>query len=177
MYQFQQETLQWIERNDHELKIKTLNYWIIILSLFILSLFYANYLAYSMLGDYQEKEHKIEVLNDSVQKKSLKVVDSYIESLPFKNKTLIKKQYRIESSYLKSNLVRTNNNLFGIKNAGKRAQIGRKSKYNDYRHYDNWQMSVLDRLLYEVKYGTSLAGYAEDSRYFQKLQNIKLDLK
>jgi hypothetical protein len=174
MYEFQKETLQWIERNDHELKIKTLKYWIIILSLVILSLFYANYLAYSMLGDYQKKEHQMEVLADSVQKLNLKVVDSYIESLPFKNKTLIKKQYRIESSYLKSNLVKTNNNLFGIKNAGKRAQIGRKSKINDYRHYDNWQMSVLDRLLYEAKYGTSLSGYAEDVKYFQKLNDIKL---
>jgi hypothetical protein len=174
MYEFQKETLQWIERNDHELKIKTLNYWIIILSLVILSLFYANYMAYSMLGDYQKKEHKMEVLADSIEKMNLKTVDKYIESLPFKNKTLIKKQYRIESNYLKSNLVKTNNNLFGIKNAGKRAQIGRKSKYNDYRHYDNWQMSVLDRLLYEVKYGTSLAGYAEDVGYFKKLNDIKL---
>ena len=174
MYQFQKETLQFIEQNDCELKIKTLYYWIIILSLVILSLFYANYMAYSMLGDHQKKEHQMEVLAYSLEKMNLKTVDEYIESLPFKNKTLIKKQYRIESNYLKSNLVKTNNNLFGIKNAGKRAQIGRKSKYNDYRHYDNWQMSVLDRLLYEVKYGTSLAGYAEDSRYFQKLQNVKI---
>jgi hypothetical protein len=174
MYQFQPETLQWIERNDHELKIKTLNYWIIILSLVILSLFYANYMAYSMLGGYQKKEHQMEALADSVQKMNLKVVDSYIETLPFKNKNLIKKQYRLESNYLKSSLVNTNRNLFGIKNAGKRAQIGRKSKYNDYRHYDNWQMSVIDRLLYEVKYGTSLAGYAEDKSYFDKLNKIKI---
>ena len=174
MYEYNNESLTFIERNDHELKIKTLNYWIIILSLVILSLFYANYLAYSMLGDYQKKEHQMEVLADSVQKLNLKTVDSFIDKLPFKNKNLIKKQYRIESSYLKSNLVKTNNNLFGIKNAGKRTQIGRKSKINDYRHYDNWQMSVLDRLLYEVKYGTSLAGYAEDELYFQKLQNVKI---
>jgi tetrahydromethanopterin S-methyltransferase subunit F len=174
MYEYNNQSLTFIERNDHELKIKKLNYWIIILSLVILSLFYANYLAYSMLGEYQKKEHQMEVLVDSVQKMNLKTVDEYIESLPFKNKNLIKKQYRLESSYLKSSLVRTNMNLFGIKNASKRAQIGRKSKYNDYRHYDNWQMSVLDRLLYEVKYGTSLAGYAEDSLYFKKLQNVKI---
>jgi hypothetical protein len=174
MYEYNNESLTFIERNEHELKIKTLYYWIIILSLVILSLFYANYLAYSMLGDYQKKEHQMEALADTIEKMNLKTVDEYIESLPFKNKNLIKKQYRIESSYLKSNLVKTNNNLFGIKNAGKRAQIGRKSKYNDYRHYDNWQMSVLDRLLYEVKYGTSLAGYAEDSNYKHKLNNIKL---
>ena len=177
MYEYNNESLTFIERNDHELKIKTLYYWIIILSLVILSLFYANYLAYSMLGDYQGKTHQIEALNDSIQKMNLKVVDSYIESLQFKNKTLVKKQYRIESNYLKSNLVRTNNNLFGIKNAGKRVQIGRKSKINDYRHYDNWQLSVIDRLLYEVKYGTSLSGYAEDKSYFEKLNKIKIDLK
>ena len=174
MYEFQKETLQWIERNDHELKIKKLNYWIIILSLVILSLFYANYLAYSMLGEYQEKGHQMEVLADTIQKMNLKVVDSYIETLPFKNKTLIKKQYRIESSYLKSNLVKTNNNLFGIKNAGKRQQAGTKCNINDYRKYSTWQLSVIDRLLYEVKYGTSLSGYAEDSQYFQKLNKIKI---
>ena len=174
MYEFQKETLQWIERNDHELKIKTLYYWIIILSLVILSLFYANYLAYSMLGDYQKKEHQMEALNDTIQKMNLKVVDSYIETLPFKNKSLVKRQYRLESNYLKSSLVRTNMNLFGIKNAGKRVQIGIKSNINDYRKYSTWQLSVIDRLLYEVKYGTSLAGYAEDGQYFQKLNKIKL---
>jgi hypothetical protein len=174
MYEYNNESLTFIERNDHELKIKTLYYWIVILSLVILSLFYANYLAYSMLGDYQKKEHQMEVLNDSVQKINLKVVDEYIESLPFKNKNLVKSQFRLESNYLKSSLVRTNCNLFGIKNASKRHQAGIKSKYNDYRRYDNWQMSVIDRLLYEVKYGTSLAGYAEDTQYFQKLQNIKI---
>jgi hypothetical protein len=172
MYQFQPETLQWIERNDHELKIKTLNYWIIILSLVILSLFYANYMAYSMLGDYQKKEHQMEVLADSVQKMNLKVVDKYIESLPFKNKILIKKQYRLESNYLKSSLVRTNFNLFGMKASSRKHTY--KNIKNGYANYTTWQMSVLDRLMYEIYVGTSLKGYAEDSRYFQKLQNVKI---
>jgi hypothetical protein len=90
MYEYNNESLTFIERNEHELKIKKLNYWIVILSLVILSLFYANYLAYSMLGDYQEKGHQMEILADSIKKMNLKVVDSYIESLPFKNKSLIK---------------------------------------------------------------------------------------
>jgi flagellum-specific peptidoglycan hydrolase FlgJ len=119
----------------------------------------------------------MEALNDTIQKMNLKVVDEYIESLPFKNKNLVKAQFRLESSYLKSSLVKTNNNLFGIKNAGKRQQAGTKCNINDYRKYSTWQLSVIDRLLYEVKYGTSLAGYAEDVGYFEKLQNIKLDLK
>jgi hypothetical protein len=172
MYEFQKETLQWIERNDHELKIKKLNYWIIILSLVILSLFYANYMAYSMLGDYQEKEHQMEVLVDSVQKFNLKTVDEYIETLPFKNKNLIKKQYRLESNYLKSSLVRTNFNLFGMKASSRKHTY--KNIKNGYANYSTWQMSVLDRLMYEIYVGTSLVGYAEDLNYFEKLNNIKL---
>jgi uncharacterized FlgJ-related protein len=129
-------------------------------------------MAYSMLGDYQKKEHQMEALNDTIQKMNLKVVDSYIESLPFKNKTLIKKQYRIESSYLKSNLVKTNNNLFGMKASSRKHTY--KNIKNGYANYSTWQMSVLDRLMYEIYVGTSLKGYAEDVRYFEKLNDIKL---
>jgi hypothetical protein len=175
MYEFQKETLQWIERNDHELKIKKLNYWIVILSLVILSLFYANYMAYSMLGDYQKKEHQMEVLNDTIQKMNLKTVDEYIESLPFKNKNLVKAQFRLESNYLKSSLVKTNNNLFGMKASSRKHTY--KNIKNGYANYSTWQMSVLDRLMYEIYVGTSLVGYAEDLNYKQKLQNINLDLK
>jgi flagellum-specific peptidoglycan hydrolase FlgJ len=99
-------------------------------------------------------------------------VDSYIESLPFKNKNLVKKQYRLESNYLKSSLVRTNLNLFGMKASSRKHTY--KNIKNGYANYSTWQMSVLDRLMYDIYVGTSLKGYAEDSRYFQKLNNIKL---
>jgi hypothetical protein len=172
MYEYNNESLTFIERNEHELKIKKLNYWIIILSLVILSLFYANYLAYSMLGDYQKKEHQMEALADSVQKLNLKIVDSYIESLPFKNKNLVKRQFRLESNYLKSSLVRTNMNLFGMKASSRKHTY--KNIKNGYANYSTWQMSVLDRLMYEIYVGTSLKGYAQDSLYFEKLQNVKI---
>jgi|688.fasta_scaffold235481_4 hypothetical protein len=172
MYEYNNESLTFIERNDHEIKLKKKNNLIIILSIVCLSLLYFNYLAYSMLGDYQKKEHQIEVLNDSIQKKNLKTVDSYIESLPFKNKNLVKKQYRLESNYLKSSLVRTNLNLFGMKASSRKHTY--KNIKNGYANYSTWQMSVLDRLMYDIYVGTSLKGYAEDSRYFQKLNNIKL---
>ena len=172
MYEYNNESLTFIERNEHELKIKKLNYWIIILSLVILSLFYANYLAYSMLGGYQKKEHQMEALADSVQKLNLKIVDSYIESLPFKNKNLVKRQFRLESNYLKSSLVRTNMNLFGMKASSRKHTY--KNIKNGYANYSTWQMSVLDRLMYEIYVGTSLKGYAQDSLYFEKLQNVKI---
>jgi uncharacterized FlgJ-related protein len=129
-------------------------------------------MAYSMLGDYQKKEHQMEALADSVQKMNLKVVDSYIESLPFKNKNLVKAQYRLESNYLKSSLVRTNFNLFGMKASSRKHTY--KNIKNGYANYSTWQMSVLDRLMYEIYVGTSLKGYAQDSLYFEKLQNVKI---
>jgi hypothetical protein len=172
MYQFQPETLQFIEQNDHELKLKKKNHLIVILLILCLSLLYFNYLAYSTLAEYQEREHKMEVLADSIQKLNLKTVDEYIESLPFKNKNLVKRQFRLESSYLKSNLVRTNNNLFGMRASSRKHTY--KNIKNGYANYTTWQMSVLDRLMYEIYVGTSLAGYAEDSLYFKKLQNVKI---
>jgi hypothetical protein len=172
MYQFQPETLQFIEQNDHELKLKKKNHLIVILLILCLSLLYFNYLAYSTLAEYQEREHKMEVLADSIQKLNLKTVDEYIESLPFKNKNLVKRQFRLESSYLKSNLVRTNNNLFGMRASSRKHTY--KNIKNGYANYTTWQMSVLDRLMYEIYVGTSLAGYAEDVGYFEKLNKIKI---
>jgi uncharacterized FlgJ-related protein len=106
--------------------------------------------------------------------KSLQKVDSFIDILPFKDKNLIKRQYRLESGNLKSNVARKNNNLFGIKNAEKRPQLGRKSKINDYRHYENWMLSIFDRYLYELNYGTKLKNYSEDENYKKKIQEFKI---
>jgi hypothetical protein len=49
-----------------------------------------------------------------------------------------------------------------------------KNIKNGYANYSTWQMSVLDRLMYEIYVGTSLVGYAEDLNYKQKLQNVKI---
>jgi hypothetical protein len=125
---------------------------------------------------YQAKEIKCLKSNlDSLSKSkdlplTLKTVDWLIDQLPFKDKNLIKQQYRLESGNLKSKLVFTNWNLFGIKNANSRPQPGCKSKINDYRHYDHFVFSIFDRCLYDLKHGTSLKGYAEDPNYMKKLK-------
>ena len=123
----------------------------------------------------KSKIDTLEVNLDSIIKSkdlplTLKSVDWVIDLLPFKDKLTVKKQYRIESGNLKSKLVFTNKNLFGVRNAGKRPQPGCKSKINDYRHYDHWIFSVFDRYIYEIYNGTSLKGYAEDVNYMKKLK-------
>jgi hypothetical protein len=125
---------------------------------------------------YQEAKIKtLEANLDSLSKSkdlplTLKTVDWVIDLLPFQNKSVVKTQYRLESGNLKSKLVFTNKNLFGVKNAGKRPQPGRKSNINDYRHYDHWIFSIFDRYLYELKHGASLKGYASDPNYMKKLK-------
>jgi hypothetical protein len=169
MLEFKKETLTFSETENNYQK----PFYILLCVCFILvlSLSYSFYIL-----SIQNKELKqIQINKCEIENlKTLKQVDSFIDILPFSDKNLIKRQYRIESYYLKSNLVRTNNNLFGIKNAEKRPQTGFKSKINDYREYQSIQLCIIDRLLYEVKNGTSLAGYAEDSQYFKKLSKIKI---
>jgi hypothetical protein len=40
---------------------------------------------------------------------------------------------------------------------------------NGYAVYKNIQLSIIDRLLYEIYCGTSLKGYAKDPLYLKKL--------
>lgn len=99
---------------------------------------------------------------------TLKKVDSFIDILPFKDKNLIKRQYRLESGNLKSDLTRKNNNIFGMRGSKRRhTYIGICE--NNYAIYSNIQMSVLDRLMYEI-YVNNLKTYAEDKNYLTKLK-------
>jgi uncharacterized FlgJ-related protein len=117
-----------------------------------------------------QSDSTISMLNNSKELAyNLHNVNKFVDNMPFKNKELVKRQMRLESGNTLSKVARNNNNLFGMKSAGKRPQLGSKSKFNDYRHYSHWTQSVMDRYLYELHCGTSLKGYAEDAMYSTKL--------
>lgn len=90
----------------------------------------------------------------------------------------------LESATFTSEIYRTNNNLFGMKQVSRRSttQTGKKTDKVSYGHYNNWQMSVLDRVLWDlhrfetkptrVEYEKALMQYAEDSNYISKLNKI-----
>jgi hypothetical protein len=145
---------------------------------FLVMVLYFNADAQKQKNTILVQKSKIDTLEanlDSIIKSkdlplTLKSVDWVIDMIPFKDKKVIKIQYRLESNNLKSKLVMTNKNLLGMRNAGKRPQPGCKSKINDYRHYDHWIFSIFDRYVYEIYNGTSLKGYAEDVNYMKKLK-------
>ena len=166
---FDKKTLQYIEVENNFKKP------FYIVSIICLILILSLCFAFKLIEQQSKELKQMQIVKSQIQwhnEKTMSQIDSLIDLIPFSNKQLVKYQYRLECGNLTSNIFKTNNNLFGTKNAGKRPQLGRKSQLNDYRHYDNLMLSIFDRYLYELYYGTKLKNYSEDENYFKKL-NIK----
>jgi hypothetical protein len=168
MIEFRKETLEFVKtENQYQ---KPFYILLCICLILILSLCFA----FNVLEQQNKKLKQIEVKKISFQienLKTLKQVDSFIDILPFSDKITCKKQYRIESANLTSNLTIKNKNVYGMC-ASKRRHTYSSIDKNGYAVYENIQLSVIDRLLYDIYVGTSLKGYATDKNYFKKL-NIK----
>lgn len=94
-------------------------------------------------------------------------------------------QYKIESGGGTSKMATEANNLFGMRKVGgKRKSYTTQEKHSDYYtygRYKNWQLSALDRILYErfyfahrkpdrETYLKMLASYAVDTEYLAKVE-------
>lgn len=114
----------------------------------------------------ENKLNKCEIEKFNIE--SMKIVDSIIDEMPFSDKITAKKQYRLESGNLGSDLVKKNKNIWGMKASGRRhTYIGIDKK--GYAIYSSIYMSIVDRLLYDIYCGNSLKGYASDPEYRKKL--------
>lgn len=93
---------------------------------------------------------------------------------------ILLKQAKIESGNYASAICKTNNNLYGMRRVYKR-QTTQSGENNGYGTYNNWCLSVLDRLLWDMfvfknekpdrnTYLKALRVYAEDPDYIKKLQ-------
>jgi uncharacterized FlgJ-related protein len=104
-----------------------------------------------------------------------------IKRLPFKYKDIILAQAMIESGHYKSPLFKEAHNLFGLREARSRATTAKGTILN-HAEYDNWKESLLDRLIYEVKYLDKLnreqylryldKSYAQAGGYDKSLEQI-----
>lgn len=179
LYSINQDTLEYEEETEsvkyaiRELEIKL--YGMIAISiLLVLNLAYTGYQFNKSNNTIAEQQKTISALQIAENKEfNLKIVDKYIDGLPFKDKAMIKRQYRLESANLTSTLCRTNKNLFGMRNAdGKRKyrQIGTNG--GEYRKYKDWRHSIHDRLDWEQVCG-NMKVYATDPDYLCKLSLTK----
>jgi len=60
-------------------------------------------------------------------------------------------QAMIESGHFQSNIFRTNNNLFGMKEAKQRTTTARGTNLG-HAYYDNWRESILDYAMFQSAY-------------------------
>lgn len=94
-------------------------------------------------------------------------------------------QMLLESGHFNSNLVKTNNNYFGMKQPCVRNTVS-LGKKNGYASYKNWAWSVLDYALWQWHCAKNLTQeeylallgrmYAEDERYVEKIKSISENL-
>lgn len=94
---------------------------------------------------------------------------------------ILLKQAKIESANYTSNVYKNTNNLYGMRKVGKRQTTQLNNVYNSYGCYNNWCLSVLDRMLWDIfvfkgekpseeEYLKAIGIYAEDKNYINKLK-------
>jgi len=115
-----------------------------------------------------------EQINDSILYAFLKDNNAWFPDI-------LLKQAKIESSNYSSNIYLNTNNLYGMKKVGKRQTTQLNNTYKGYGCYNNWCLSVLDRMLWDIfifdnvkpskeEYLKTMSIYAEDSNYIKKLE-------
>lgn len=133
---------------------------------------------YTFIGEYSFLKNEKIPTNDSVVYEFIKATGCWYPDI-------IMAQYVIESNHGKSMLSQEYNNCFGMKyvgNKGRRnTQLPDMKGYGDYGVYINWQLSVVDRQLWDHRvfeaskptkdYYLNILGkiYAEDINYIDKI--------
>lgn len=117
--------------------------------------------------------NKPDEINDSILYNFLKENGAWYPDI-------LLKQAKIESGNYSSNVYKTNNNLYGMRRVYRR-QTTQSGENNGYGTYNNWCLSVLDRLLLDMfvfknekpsreAYLKAMECYAEDPNYINKLK-------
>ena len=133
---------------------------------------------YTFIGEYSFLKNEKIPTNDSVVYEFIKTTGCWYPDI-------VMAQYVIESNHGKSMLSQEYNNCFGMKyvgNKGRRnTQLPDVKGYGDYGVYINWQLSVVDRQLWDHRvfeaskptkdYYLNILGkiYAEDINYVDKI--------
>lgn len=113
----------------------------------------------------------------------------YILELNIRYPHIVLAQAELESGTGKSQMFKTNHNLFGLKEAKRRPTTALGTD-NNHAYYDNWKESVLDYAFLQAAYMHEIKTedeyyqylgqyYAEDPTYVEKLKKIvnKMKLK
>lgn len=133
---------------------------------------------------YISEETKAIIINQSIKENEFSSdrLKEYISELNIKFPHIVYAQARLESGNFKSQIFKTNNNLFGMKIARKRPTTN-KGEENGHAYYDNWKESVQDYAFFQAAYLNDIkteseylqylnANYAGSSNYVNLLNDI-----
>lgn len=128
------------------------------------------------------------IINQPVVKPTVENVEALVLLCDCWYPDIIMAQYQLESTKGTSSLARHNNNLFGMTKAFTRKSVRCRSfDSKGYAMYNNWQLSVIDRIYWEEhafpdgkptrkEYLEKIRRtYAKDSSYIQKITSIAKD--
>ena len=127
---------------------------------------------YKQIKRYNYKTHQIpSSLYDSIYNEIL--------NLRIEHPQIVYSQVIHETDSLRSDLFRTNHNLFGMKCCGNRATTSNEVR-NGYAYYSHWRESLLDYALLQMSHYKNLTDdeyydrlrlrYASDKKYIEKLK-------
>lgn len=138
---------------------------------------------------YISEETKAIIISESNKQNefSPQKLKAYILELNVKFPHIVYAQARLESGNFKSEIFKTNHNLFGMKVATRRPTTN-KGEENGHAYYDNWKESVVDYAFYQAQYLSDVkteadylqylhASYAEAPNYVEQLVKIILEEK
>lgn len=129
------------------------------------------------IGKYYLEKKEAEAYSDSIALKILSDIGCYYPDI-------IMAQIEIESAKATSKIAHSHNNIFGMKKAFKRPTCRNYTlDHKGYAHYYNWQLSLIDRLLWDFwkfpekptrsAYLAELQKtYAEDPAYLSTIKTV-----
>jgi hypothetical protein len=133
---------------------------------------------------YISSETKSIIIKESAKENefSPEKLRAYILELNIKFPHIVYAQARLETGNFKSQIFKTNHNLFGMKVATLRPTTN-KGEENGHAYYEGWRESVVDYAFYQAQYLSDIkteaeylqylkANYAEDPNYMAQLQVI-----
>lgn len=130
------------------------------------------------------------IINESVTKPTKDNVAALVSICDCWYPDIIMAQYQLESACGTSQVAKRNNNLFGMRKAFTRKSVRcRTFDKAGYAVYNNWQLSVIDRIFWEEhefynqkpsrsEYLAKIKRiYAEDQNYISKIERIAVDYR
>jgi len=133
---------------------------------------------------YISAETKSIIIKESTKENefSPQKLKAYILELNIKFPHIVYAQARLETGNFKSEIFKTNHNLFGMKVATLRPTTN-KGEENGHAYYEGWRESVVDYAFYQAQYLSDIkteaeylqylkANYAEAPNYMTQLQII-----